>query len=426
MIGNGFDLAHGLPTKYTDFLNWIVAEVEFYDDLKKQKDELTNSINVTLKIPKNKKRKTEINKRIEKQIQLWECIDNNVWFNYFLQCKMYQKENWIDFEKEISETIKSIDNDMKFGEFDKNTIVKNITNPFFSEYFLEDLEEKKNEQNEKFFELYPNKPISELSKLKEEYEKEHPIESLKCEITYSGLIKILLNDLNRLTRALEIYLTEYVESKERKVKELVYIKELEISHVISFNYSHTYEKKYNVGKNIEYDYIHGEVNINNTIETNNMVLGMDEYLPDDRRNKDIEFIAFKKFYQRIYKGTGCKYKEWVDKIRDEWENETEENKKEIRKCISRGDFNNKKIHKVYIFGHSLDVTDRDILRDLILNDNVHTTIFYPDKEELGRKIANLNIVIEQDELIKRTGGSTKTIEFKQQQEMIPIEKSKDV
>ena len=73
-------------------------------------------------------------------------------------------------------------------------------------------------------------------------------------------------------------------------------------------------------------------------------------------------------------------------------------------------------HNLYIFGHSLDVTDRDILRDLILHDNVHTTIFYPDKKELGKKITNLVKVIGQDELIKRTGGSTKTIEFKSQQD----------
>lgn len=75
---------------------------------------------------------------------------------------------------------------------------------------------------------------------------------------------------------------------------------------------------------------------------------------------------------------------------------------------------------MYIFGHSLDATDKDVLRDLILNDNVYTTIFYPNKEELGRKIANLVKVIGQDELIRRTGGSTKTIEFKQQQDMIKI------
>jgi len=31
------------------------------------------------------------------------------------------------------------------------------------------------------------------------------------------------------------------------------------------------------------------------------------YLPEERKNKEVEFIAFKKFYQRIYKETGCKY-----------------------------------------------------------------------------------------------------------------------
>lgn len=169
------------------------------------------------------------------------------------------------------------------------------------------------------------------------------------------------------------------------------------------------------------DYIHGKADMNNTVESNNMVLGIDEYLDDDRKNIDVDFIAFKKFYQRIHKETGCKYKEWVDIIKGEWENATEENKAKIRRCISKGELENKRIHRLYIFGHSLDVTDKDILRDLILHDNVHTTIFYPDKEELGRKIANLVKVIGQDELIKRTGGSTKTIEFKLQQDMMYIE-----
>lgn len=104
-------------------------------------------------------------------------------------------------------------------------------------------------------------------------------------------------------------------------------------------------------------------------------------------------------------------------IKESWENESEESKAKIRKCISRGNLKNEKIYNVYIFGHSLDATDKDVLRDLILNDNVHTTIFYHSKEELGRKIANLVKVIGQDELIRRTGGSTKTIEFKEQQKM---------
>jgi hypothetical protein len=52
-----------------------------------------------------------------------------------------------------------------------------------------------------------------------------------------------------------------------------------------------------------------------------------------------------------------------------------------------------------------------------LNNILHTTIFYHSKEELGKKIANLVKIIGQDELIKRTGGNTKIIEFVQQNEM---------
>ena len=74
-------------------------------------------------------------------------------------------------------------------------------------------------------------------------------------------------------------------------------------------------------------------------------------------------------------------------------------------------------HHVYIFGHSLDVTDKDILRDIILNDNVHITIFYHDKDAMGQQIANLVKVIGQDELIKRTGGKDKLIEYKSQKPM---------
>ena len=63
------------------------------------------------------------------------------------------------------------------------------------------------------------------------------------------------------------------------------------------------------------------------------------------------------------------------------------------------------------FGHSLDVTDRDIIREFILADRVQTTIFYVDRTDYGKKITNLVKIIGQDELIRRTGGKTKTITF---------------
>lgn len=260
-------------------------------------------------------------------------------------------------------------------------------------------------------------------------------------VSYKGIRDKLEGDLNKLIRAFEIYLTEYVEKIEIQEKSLD-INDLEIDFILSFNYTHIFSKLYDVSSQSKqeiaddsFDYIHGQVDAKNSIESNNMVLGIDEYLGKKRRNKDIEFVKFKKYYQRVYKGTGSKYEEWINVIREE-NNIYMERKHDCEIYIRNIDVltnikeekiaelkqlnENPPSHNVYIFGHSLDITDKDILRELILNDNVYTTIYYPDKEELGRKIANLIKVIGQDELIRRTGGNTKTIEFKQQQDMVNI------
>ena len=161
---------------------------------------------------------------------------------------------------------------------------------------------------------------------------------------------------------------------------------------------------------MEIDYIHGKADIRRNIDTNNMVLGIDEYLKGDEKNEKIEFIAFKKFYQQLHKETGCLYKEWVSEIRSDKKifEITNICKQSGNDVISKKDV---KYHNLFIFGHSLDITDKDVLRDLILNDNVQTVILYMDKDDYGRKIANLVKVIGRDELIRRTGGLTKTITF---------------
>ena len=69
----------------------------------------------------------------------------------------------------------------------------------------------------------------------------------------------------------------------------------------------------------------------------------------------------------------------------------------------------------------MDVTDKDVIRDLILNDNVRTTLFYLNKKVLGQQITNLVKVIGQDELIERTDSNTKMIEFKPQREILSPE-----
>ena len=136
--------------------------------------------------------------------------------------------------------------------------------------------------------------------------------------------------------------------------------------------------------------------MNHDLNSCNLVLGIDEYLDEDEKNINVEFIQFKKFFQRIYKGTGCLYKDWIKEY----------------------DIENSLVDELnlYFIGHSLDVTDKDILNELILHKSANATIYYHNQEALSRMITNLVKVIGEDEIIRRTGGSNASIKFIQQPE----------
>lgn len=420
VIGNGFDLAHKLPTRYNDFLGFV--------------ERFLNIINTPQILQQGELKNTEktVYKYIDHLIfneqqlckELEQLVKENIWIEYFLQNPMYQKENWIDFENEISKVIQSLDQDMFFKDGEKSELsekMQNLSNPFLHKKYS------------KYTAVM--RTASALTHGKGE------------SITYKEIRDRLYNDLNKLIRALEIYLTDYVEKEEcncvlpdiqeivkENVKGADGEEQIKYCKVLSFNYTNTYERLYLDKQQIQnsIDYIHGKAKLFNTVENNNMVLGIDEYLTDERKDRETEFIAFKKFYQRIYKETGCKYKDWVETIREEYDDFLQEKERIINRAneyvgndvqrmmhrlqASAVRDQKCKMHNVYIFGHSLDITDKDILRELILNENVYTTIFYLNRDVMGQQIANLVKIIGQDELIRRTGGKSKTIEFKQQRE----------
>ena len=415
VLGNGFDLAHGLPTSYINFLEFCEKVIPIYNGINKSHISYNNNVLSDWKINNEikdfledayKSRKKENNiiyTKYPKLDELYLLIENNIWFYYFKESDKHGKENWIDFENEISKVIKSI---------------TQVMEEFEISLYSEELDYMDGNSYPGIDSVYYN-ILNIMRKCKK---------GILYKFTYLEIKNYLLDDLNCLTRALEIYLTKVIcKIKTGKVSsDIEFITELS-TKVLNFNYTDTYFRKYsNYNDETNIDYIHGKADINNTIETNNMVLGIDEYLSKKKRNSDTDFIAFKKYYQRIFKGTGCKYKDWLDIIHEDYKKrqiklekrvmETSGffSKKQIKKQVKREYLNE---HNLYIFGHSLDVTDKDILRDLILNNILHTTIFYHSKEELGKKIANLVKVIGQDELIKRTGGNTKIIEFVQQNEM---------
>lgn len=165
LIGNGFDLAHGLPTRYTDFLKFV----------RMIKDVDAESKNGNLE-----KGSQEIE-------ELLSLIADNFWLEYFLECPVYRKENWIDFESEIGRIIRSIDSDMEGEDFDGQ--IRELTNEYLSSRYLH------NGMKKNGFGEWPG----------------------ICKITYRELRDALLKDLSRLIRSLEIYLYSFVPGKMVKI-----------------------------------------------------------------------------------------------------------------------------------------------------------------------------------------------------------------
>lgn len=383
VIGNGFDLAHGLPTKYEHFLKYVEEYKRFINP---SREEFVEENEQLVRLGQDFTRHFETLYDNHREIfnEFGKLVSNNVLLNYFCQIKKNRilagKDGWIDFESEISVIIQTLDSA-------RVTIIEEI----------EHGNEHGKMTQQQWKVLAPIWGRTDISE-----------KSIKFDETAVGYKKKrLLDNLNELTRCLEIYLEYYVERLPCTVR-LPDIDKIEIQRVLSFNYTHTYERLYHTDKSklIEYDYIHGDAKPDSNVIACNMVLGIDEYLDGNARNRENVFVEFKKFYQRIYKRTGCKYVDWIANAK---------HFSKVNKAYSEGWPNN-----VYIMGHSLDITDKDILASLIRMEDTKTTIFYHNQEALGNQISNLVKVLGEDELISKVHGKDARIVFQLQQEAVPF------
>ena len=272
VIGNGFDLAHRLQTTYKDFLRFT-DEFMIYKTAKENRQELGWSDDEDTRFYKyfislfNESQRSKDARKIVEELDM--LIRENVWLEHF---KNTQIENgWIDFESEISKVIQTLEEVRKIAD----------------DALKQGRSKIELDRRQKGILRYVGAGVQRI------------------EDAISIPKERGLKDLDRLIRCLEIYLSDYVnnysvENTLPDIKNLPYL-----DKVLSFNYTNTYERLYNNHSFLEFDYIHGKADINNTVVTNNMVLGIDEYLKGDEKNENIEFIEFKKFYQRIHKETGC-------------------------------------------------------------------------------------------------------------------------
>lgn len=377
IIGNGFDLAHKLPTKYTDFLDFLENVRILKEEMPQNLEQLSDKIDENLRqyLFNSNSSRLDINSKHQNYItEMYELSKDNLWITWFNQERKLNKtlgKYWIDFEAEISNVIQKIE----------STLLE-----------LSPIEECIDNYNELRFEL--NKyPIFNLF-----INKIYDIDK-SDEINMERITEKLHNDLNKLIRCFEIYLEDFVKNIDISQLSLD-IYNLNVDKILTFNYTNTYQKLYYT--DVDCDHIHGKADINNNIESDNMVLGIDDYLNEDEKFTNTNFIEFKKYYQRLIKGTNCDYKKWIDEI-----NQT--------KSFTK--------HNVYIFGHSLASTDRDVLLDFIENEKTIITIYYNNSNQYSDQICNLVHLIGPDKLNEWVHQAKPKIKFVKQQPMINIDDS---
>ena len=330
LIGNGFDLYHKFPTKYADFLH----VVHFLKNNKNAKNETVGSVfsNRSLQIAdpfievcydahKKIYDSTKIDqKNIDEIITL---INQNIWFNYLY--KMLNRDvGWIDFEKEIGFVLKCFS-----LAFKKSPVLTFNSKEHYAKYVIDAFEF--------FVDKFASKNMMTLNacRVSGDYCEEKPMGSQNQVINKMKVVEKLYNELRSLSKALSLYLKCFVEgpcelmSRDDAYERLKFFSYIE--RAITFNYTNTYERFY--FNNVAF-HIHGSVD-------DEIVLGVNSDEADKLENIDTTLVCFKKYFQRTLFETDIQYMRWL--------NET----------VDLGTQ-----YRLITMGHSLDVTDKDIIEEL--------------------------------------------------------------
>lgn len=360
ILGNGFDIAMGRKTKYTDF-------IEFEKQLFSNPDE------ELLEFLKDK------NIRIEE-------YKDNLYLKFIHENKDRLGENWSNLEIMISQLADAI----KYFKENNEVLFKVATTG--RDWLLEeDLLQEKNYRSKlyianMFFSLFHEKGWS----------------SLEREVSLDKLNNEFIKQLDFLIELLEIYLS-YLDSQDFKdsnfqVKPTALdgIPNLKNSYVLNFNYTNTSGHLFGTPEENTH-FIHGQINLGRPInQINTMVFGVED--KEDDVNSDL--IPYQKYYQRVVKETGNQFEIFFNT-----------NYFTVKRNIPGiGTNTNKyKVSKnIIIFGHSVDPLDKEIFQKCFeLAENgkyIYRFIFtYYDESAKRSIIKNLAIILGKEKLVELTG-----------------------
>ncbi len=348
MLGNGFDIAHNLPTQYRDFLEMISLMKGIGIAWSGEK-----AISISYYTTEAAKKDSQENR--EKILHFCNLVGNpafvnsfkviaekSFWINHFLEKVEPIGDNWLDFEEEIRLYTGKIRLDM--GD-DSHKKITDLSDRLLNEYA----------KNQGF--RWTDK-------------------------TYYDLLKVLKDDLDSVKKALSIYMNLYVE--RLPVKRIGLFESKSFDKLISFNYTSTYTDNYRIPE--ECCYIHGNTTDKESI-SNNLVLGFEDYYLTNSKTIT-ELVPFEKYYQRIVNRTDSKYYKWIETINRQ-----------------------KESSNLYIFGHSLSQADGDVLIKFLTNEYITTTIYYYSDDDRADKLQNLAVILGPDKLVELSSGEEPKIEW---------------
>lgn len=352
ILGNGFDLAHFLPTKYDHFMH-AMRNVENYTQNSSMtfQDLYTDLITDENYFFKNtiKLYKTEnVTLSLDEVKKLQEKLRSNGWFQYFKSYIDSGIETWIDFENEMEVVLSAVC--YIISEIEKNieylhyfsTDILFLSNKIFSKNikrkypFISNLLEN--------FSITDKHSIHAdtqmvLNKAFVKYYAGQPVD-----ICSSRLLKHLEKDLVGFIEIFSEYIAfiDKLEVKNTLKKPKIFEKDLD--SIYSFNYSSTIKRLYS-HSNI--NFIHGQAGKNSNKK---IVLGI-----SDLQNQiliDNKAYGFFKYYQKLINNTDYQF------LRPKSPIVAIENKMKNQSLT--------KYHpvEVYIWGHSLDSSDKDYIHEI--------------------------------------------------------------
>ena len=381
VLGNGFDLAHNLPTTYRNFFYFVEAinchlkSPLLFADIPDLKDNLRpEELNYLSDVFTSGTIPNYIN-AITSALSFDSHSSKNLWHSFFQQ-KIEAKsklDTWIDFEKEIETAVQFFKQKIFHDSFRPSKIREIYTymgNPSFKLTDRTNAEKRLREYAAEFSALASSS--DKIDPLLSSYKKE-------C-------VLFLYQELQRYIFCLELYLRYYVmdhvfsnDSKRTPLAKILKI-DTPSNFLLSFNYTDTYTRYFKPILGIKNQHIHGKLrsaqSLTDAINKKDylhspLVLGFHNEEKFET-SEDIQLLWFEKFFQRMLYKTGTDFSPWVER--------------ETVGCA--------KLNTV-IYGHSLDKTDGDFIR-FIFKKSSKITVYYHQETALPQLIANLIAIFDRN------------------------------